>query len=74
MPAFLKSALETSARIRSLGAFSGVYPVNLLGGVSIPESYPLFFFHFLHARVQLYPCLDPLAFLHQQPSTFPRRG
>ncbi|MCI88237.1 hypothetical protein A2U01_0109523, partial [Trifolium medium] len=32
MPAFLKSALETSARIHSLEAFSGVYPVNLLGG------------------------------------------
>ncbi|MCI38961.1 hypothetical protein A2U01_0060190, partial [Trifolium medium] len=32
MPAFLKSALETSSRIRSLGAFSRVYPVNLLGG------------------------------------------
>ncbi|MCI82314.1 hypothetical protein A2U01_0103588, partial [Trifolium medium] len=32
MFAFLKSTLDTSARIRSLGAFSGVYPVNLLGG------------------------------------------
>ncbi|MCI97776.1 hypothetical protein A2U01_0119077, partial [Trifolium medium] len=32
MPAFLKSALKTSARIRSLGGFNGVYPVNLLGG------------------------------------------
>ncbi|MCI71236.1 hypothetical protein A2U01_0092499, partial [Trifolium medium] len=26
MPTFLKSTLETSARIHFLGAFSGVYP------------------------------------------------
>ncbi|MCI83867.1 hypothetical protein A2U01_0105143, partial [Trifolium medium] len=26
MPAFLKSALDTSAKIRSLGAFNRVYP------------------------------------------------
>ncbi|CAJ2661597.1 unnamed protein product [Trifolium pratense] len=54
IPAFLKSAAETSAKMRSLGAFNGVYAVNFpRGGLdsltlsSLPFSLPLREFHTL---------------------------